>query len=161
MKDLISVQNDDFDIAFEYQKMRDSNQQDGAIVFFSGLVRDFNQGNDVTGLFLEHYPGMTEKALEKITVQARERWPINRIRLIHRIGQLGLGDQIVFVAVSSKHREAAFDACRFIMDFLKNQAPFWKKETTTQGDVWVESLEKDKSAMNKWNDKNDKQGSDK
>lgn len=161
MKDLISVQNDDFDIAFEYQKMRDSNQQDGAIVFFSGLVRDFNQGNDVTGLFLEHYPGMTEKALEKITVQARERWPINRIRLIHRIGQLGLGDQIVFVAVSSKHREAAFDACRFIMDFLKNQAPFWKKETTTQGDVWVESLEKDKSAMNKWNDKNDKQESDK
>ena len=148
--DLIAVQQHDFDIAHEYQMMRDENQQDGAIVFFSGLVRDFNQGNAVTGLFLEHYPGMTEKALEKITVQARERWPINRIRLIHRIGQLGLGDQIVFVAVSSKHREAAFDACRFIMDYLKNQAPFWKKETTTQGDVWVESLEKDKTAMNKW-----------
>lgn len=150
MTDLINVQEADFNIQNEYDAMRADNQEDGAIVFFTGLVRDFNQGNDVTGLFLEHYPAMTEKALEKIVQQAKDRWPINRVRLIHRVGQLYLADQIVFVAVSSKHREAAFDACRFIMDFLKNQAPFWKKETTTKGDVWVEALEKDQTAMEKW-----------
>ena len=150
MNDLIKVQEADFSIQDEYDAMRADNQEDGAIVFFTGLVRDFNQGNDVTGLFLEHYPAMTEKALGKIVDEAKERWPINRVRLIHRVGQLYLADQIVFVAVSSKHREAAFDACRFIMDYLKNRAPFWKKETTTQGDVWVESLEKDQTAMKKW-----------
>jgi len=150
MADLIKVQEADFNIQDEYDAMRSDNQEDGAIVFFTGLVRDFNQGNDVTGLFLEHYPAMTEKALGKIVEEAKERWPINRVRLIHRVGQLYLADQIVFVAVSSKHREAAFDACRFIMDYLKNRAPFWKKETTTQGDVWVEALEKDQTAMEKW-----------
>jgi len=150
MADLIKVQEADFNIQDEYDAMRSDNQDDGAIVFFTGLVRDFNQGNDVTGLFLEHYPAMTEKALGKIVEEAKERWPINRVRLIHRVGQLYLSDQIVFVAVSSKHREAAFDACRFIMDYLKNRAPFWKKETTTQGDVWVEALEKDQTAMEKW-----------
>ena len=148
--DYVGVQHDDFDIAHEYQLMREGNQQDGAIVFFTGLVRDFNQGNDVTGLFLEHYPGMTEKALQDIVTQAKARWPVNRVRVIHRIGQLYLSDQIVYVAVSGKHREASFDACRFIMDYLKNQAPFWKKETTKQGDVWVAALEKDKTAMDKW-----------
>jgi molybdopterin synthase catalytic subunit len=146
----VGVQQDDFDIGHEYSLMREGNQQDGAIVFFTGLVRDFNQGNDVTGLFLEHYPGMTEKALEDIVNQARQRWPISKVRVIHRIGQLQLADQIVYVAVSGKHREASFDACRFIMDYLKNQAPFWKKETTRQGDVWVQALEKDKDAMDKW-----------
>lgn len=150
MNDLIKVQEADFNIQDEYDAMRADNQEDGAIVFFTGLVRDFNQGNDVTGLFLEHYPAMTEKALGKIVDEAKARWPINRVRLIHRVGQLYLADQIVFVAVSSKHREAAFDACRFIMDYLKNRAPFWKKETTTKGDVWVESLEKDQTAMEKW-----------
>lgn len=150
MADHVGVQTQDFDIAAEYNLMRQDNQVDGAIVFFTGLVRDFNQGNNVTGLFLEHYPGMTEKALNNIVDQAKERWPINQVRLIHRIGQLHLADQIVFVAVSGKHREAAFDACRFIMDYLKNQAPFWKKETTTQGDVWVAALDKDKTAMEKW-----------
>lgn len=150
MADLINVQEADFNIQDEYDAMRTANQEDGAIVFFTGLVRDFNQGNDVTGLFLEHYPAMTEKALEKIVQQAKDRWPINRVRLVHRVGQLYLADQIVFVAVSSQHREAAFDGCRFIMDYLKNQAPFWKKETTTKGNVWVEALEKDQIAMKKW-----------
>lgn len=150
--DYVGVQQADFDIANEYQLMREGNQQDGAIVFFTGLVRDFNQGNDVTGLFLEHYPGMTEKALQSIVDTAKARWPINRVRVIHRIGQLYLSDQIVYVAVSGKHREASFDACRFIMDYLKNQAPFWKKETTKQGDVWVTALEKDKTAMEKWDE---------
>ncbi len=148
--DLLSVQNEDFDVAYEYAQLRDNNSQDGAIVFFSGLVRDFNQGQDVTGLFLEHYPAMTEKALAKIVVQAKERWPINRVRLIHRVGQLYLSDQIVFVGVSSSHREAAFEACHFIMDYLKKQAPFWKKETTKKGDWWVETLEKDQKALDKW-----------
>lgn len=146
----ISVQTEDFDIAQEYAAMREGNTQDGAIVFFSGLVREMNQGRNVTGLFLEHYPAMTEKALGKIVDQACARWPLSRIRLIHRIGQLHISDQIVFVAVSSLHREAAFDACHFIMDFLKNQAPFWKKETTSHGDTWVDAMEKDKQAMDKW-----------
>ena len=148
--DFLSVQTADFDVAHEYAQLRENNSQDGAIVFFTGLVRDFNQGQDVTGLFLEHYPAMTQKALEKIIAQAKQRWPINRVRLIHRVGQLHLSDQIVFVGVSSSHREAAFDACHFIMDYLKNQAPFWKKETTTKGDIWVEALAKDKSALKKW-----------
>ena len=148
--DHVGVQTDDFIIQREYDALRDANHQDGAIVFFTGLVRDFNQGNEVTGLFLEHYPGMTEKALTQIVAGAKQRWPLNRVRLIHRVGQLSLGDQIVFVGVSSTHREAAFDACHFIMDFLKNRAPFWKKETTAQGDVWVQALEKDANAMEKW-----------
>lgn len=146
----IRVQETDFDIAQEYTNMRKNNTQDGAIVFFTGLVREMNQGRDVSGLFLEHYPGMTEKALHSITEQACTRWPLSRIRLIHRIGQLHVSDQIVFVAVSSAHREAAFEACHFIMDFLKKQAPFWKKETSQDGDTWVEALEKDTQSMNKW-----------
>ena len=149
----VGVQQADFDIAQEYNLMREDNQQDGAIVFFTGLVRDFSQGNNVTGLFIEHYPGMTEKALQDIVIEAKQRWPVRRVRVIHRIGQLHLADQIVYVAVSGKHREACFDACRFIMDYLKNQAPFWKKETTEQGDVWVKALQKDKTAMDKWQQK--------
>jgi len=148
--DLLSVQEADFDVAYEYAQLRENNSQDGAIVFFSGLVRDFNQGQDVTGLFLEHYPAMTAKALAGIIDQAKSRWPINRVRLIHRVGQLHLADQIVFVGVSSSHREAAFEACHFIMDYLKKQAPFWKKETTKKGDWWVETLEKDQKALDKW-----------
>jgi len=149
--DYIRVQQADFDINTEYQAMRQDNRADGAIVFFVGQVREMNQGSEVTGLYLEHYPAMTEKSLQGIIEQARERWPaLNRIRLIHRIGQLHIADQIVFVAVSSSHREAAFEACHFIMDFLKNRAPFWKKETTDQGDRWVEALQKDRVALDKW-----------
>lgn len=149
--DYIRVQQADFDINTEYQAMRQDNRADGAIVFFVGQVREMNQGSEVTGLYLEHYPAMTEKSLQSIIEQARERWPaLNRIRLIHRIGQLHIADQIVFVAVSSNHREAAFEACHFIMDFLKNRAPFWKKETTDQGDRWVEALQKDQDALKKW-----------
>lgn len=148
--DHIAVQQTDFDVAYEYQQLRQDNRADGAIVFFSGLVREMNQGSDVTGLFLEHYPGMTLKSLEKIVEQAKQRWPLNRVRLIHRVGQLHVSDQIVFVGVSSSHREAAFEACHFIMDFLKNRAPFWKKETTSKGDVWVQALEKDQTALEKW-----------
>ncbi len=152
----IKVQTDDFDVAQEYAALREDNTQDGAIVFFAGLVRDMNQGKNVTGLFLEHYPAMTEKALANIVDQACERWPLSRVRVIHRVGQLHISDQIVFVAVSSCHREAAFDACHFIMDFLKNQAPFWKKETTQQGDHWVKALAKDEASLKKWNAPHDR-----
>ncbi|AHK16985.1 MAG: molybdopterin synthase catalytic subunit MoaE [Thalassolituus sp.] len=149
--DSITVQTDDFNIADEYQALCGQNTETGAIVFFSGLVRDRNEGIDVTGLFLEHYPGMTERSLEDIVKQARLRWPILQVRLIHRVGQLDINDQIVFVGVSSAHREAAFDACRFIMDFLKTEAPFWKKETRTDGHHWIESQTKDQEAKTRWN----------
>lgn len=147
----INVQTQDFDVAQEYAAMRQDNTQDGAIVFFSGLVRDMNQGHGVKGLFLEHYPAMTEKSLAQIVDQACARWPLSRVRLIHRVGQLHISDQIVLVAVSSRHREAAFEACHFIMDYLKKRAPFWKKETTDQGDTWVAALDKDTHALDKWN----------
>jgi molybdopterin synthase catalytic subunit len=155
MNEMISVQAQDFDMATEYQALRndnntDHNSSDGAVVTFVGLVRDYNQGNHVSGLTLEHYPGMTEKALEDIVVSAREKWSLGKVRIIHRIGQLNLSEQIVFVGVTSKHREAAFDAAQFIMDFLKNNAPFWKKENTDIGTRWVEAEDKDKIAQKKW-----------
>ncbi|MCB2384999.1 molybdopterin synthase catalytic subunit MoaE [Thalassolituus alkanivorans] len=146
----IAVQQADFDVAHEYAELRNDNRSDGAVVFFTGLVREMNQGAQVSGLTLEHYPGMTEKALQQIVADASTRWPINRVRLIHRVGALAISDQIVFVGVSSSHREAAFDACYYIMDYLKNRAPFWKKEVTSQGDRWVEALDKDKQALDKW-----------
>ena len=146
----IVVQQADFDVAHEYAELRNDNRSDGAVVFFTGLVREMNQGSQVSGLTLEHYPGMTEKALQQIVTDACNRWPVNRVRLIHRVGTLTISDQIVFVGVSSSHREAAFDACYYIMDYLKNRAPFWKKEVTSNGERWVEALEKDKQALDKW-----------
>jgi len=113
-------------------------------------VRDRNQGQDVHGLTLEHYPGMTEKALMDIVLQAKQRWSLGRVTVIHRIGRLNLADQIVFVGVTSQHREAAFQAAEFIMDYLKNDAPFWKKERTKQGERWVEFNDKDKAAAKRW-----------
>lgn len=146
----ISVQEADFDIADEYAELRKDNRSDGAVVFFTGLVREMNQGSAISGLSLEHYPGMTEKVLQQIVEDACERWPLNRVRLIHRTGQLEIADQIVFVGVSSSHREAAFSACHFIMDFLKNRAPFWKKEVTPAGERWVDAQEKDLLTLEKW-----------
>lgn len=147
---MISVQTADFSMADEYQQLCMDNSQDGAVVTFVGLVRDFNQGNTVTGLTLEHYPEMTEKALIKIVEKAKERWSLGRVRVIHRVGSLSLSEQIVFVGVSARHREAAFCAAEFIMDYLKNDAPFWKKEQTTQGERWVEAEIKDQDAQKKW-----------
>ncbi|GHF91950.1 molybdopterin synthase catalytic subunit MoaE [Thalassotalea marina] len=147
---MISVQTHDFDIASEYNALKSSSASDGAIVTFTGLVRDINQGNQVTGLTLEHYPGMTEKSLANIVQQAKLRWPLGKVHVIHRVGRLLLLDQIVFVGVTSKHREAAFEACQFIMDYLKNNAPFWKKETTLDGEKWVEFNEKDREAASRW-----------
>jgi len=113
-------------------------------------VRDLNVGQSVTELFLEHYPGMTEKALEQIAEQARERWPLLAVEIVHRVGALSVTEPIVFVGVSSKHRHAAFEACAFIMDVLKTRAPFWKRETTPEGSHWVEARESDQNAAFRW-----------
>ncbi|MCD9467951.1 molybdopterin synthase catalytic subunit MoaE [Photobacterium iliopiscarium] len=146
---MISIQHDDFSVADEYAKLAEGNEA-GAVVTFIGKVRDFNQGDVVTGLSLEHYPGMTEKALQEIIVQARSRWPLLQTRVIHRVGDLELGDQIVFVGVTSAHRGAAFEACEFIMDYLKTKAPFWKKEQTPVESRWVDARETDNSAADRW-----------
>ncbi len=148
---MINVTENDFNVAEEYQALINNNSQDGAVVFFVGLVRDFNQGHSIKGLHLEYYPAMTENALKVIVEKAKERWPIGRVRLIHRVGSLNINDQIVFVGVSSQHREASFEAAQFIMDFLKTEAPFWKKEVTAdEGERWVEANQKDQLARKRW-----------
>ncbi|AQZ96269.1 molybdopterin synthase catalytic subunit MoaE [Halopseudomonas phragmitis] len=122
----------------------------GAVVGFVGYVRDFNDGQEVAGMLLEHYSGMTEKALGKIVDLARERWPLLTVEVLHRVGRLEPGEPIVFVGVSSAHREAAFEACHFIIDYLKTQAPFWKKEDTADGPRWVDARESDDAALKRW-----------
>ncbi|MCG8476939.1 MAG: molybdopterin synthase catalytic subunit MoaE [Cytophagales bacterium] len=146
---MISVQLGDFDVAAEYQALKQSTES-GAVVIFSGLVRDMNLGESVGGLFLEHYPGMTEKSLEAIVEEARQRWPMDKVRVIHRSGQLQPGDQIVFVGTASAHRNAAFEACEFLMDYLKTRAPFWKRELTEEGERWVEAKDSDTQAAQRW-----------
>ncbi|MEJ2066052.1 MAG: molybdopterin synthase catalytic subunit MoaE, partial [Reinekea sp.] len=118
--------------------------------FFVGRVRDLNDNDNVYAMTLEHYPGMTEKSLHAIAEQARQRWPLNRIRIIHRVGRMLPADQIVFVAASSPHRQAAFAGVQFIMDYLKTQAPFWKKEETPGGSRWVEAKESDEEKAKQW-----------
>ncbi|EAR08186.1 molybdopterin synthase catalytic subunit MoaE [Reinekea blandensis] len=146
----IRVQQDDFSVQREYDGLCRENTDDGAVVFFVGRVRDLNEGDTVTGMFLEHYPGMTEKTLQSIADEARHRWPLNRIRIVHRVGALNPSDQIVFVGVSSPHRGAAFDGAQYIMDFLKTRAPFWKKESTPEGDRWVDARSSDTEQENRW-----------
>lgn len=145
----IAVQGEDFDLNQEYQQLAKGSAA-GAVVTFVGKVRDMNLGDNVIGLSLEHYPGMTEKSLSDICDQAEQRWPLLGIRVIHRIGDLDIGDQIVLVGVASAHRSAAFQACEFIMDYLKTQAPFWKKERTTEQTRWVESRDSDVQAASRW-----------
>ena len=149
MTDRILVQREDFSLADEYARLA-TRQDTGAVVSFVGKVRDFNQGEEVKGLALEHYPGMTEKALADIVQEARRRWPLQECTLIHRIGELWLGDQIVLVAVTSAHRGMSFQACEFIMDYLKSEAPFWKKEQTLQGARWVDARVSDEQALARW-----------
>ncbi|WHS97618.1 MAG: molybdopterin synthase [Pantoea stewartii] len=138
-----------FAMAQEYQWLAGCNE-DGAVVTFTGKVRNHNLGDDVAALTLEHYPGMTEKALQEITDEARQRWPLQRVSVIHRIGELFPGDEIVFVGVTSAHRSSAFAAAEFIMDYLKTRAPFWKRETTVQGDRWVDARSSDHEAAQRW-----------
>jgi molybdopterin synthase catalytic subunit len=146
----VRVQHEDFDVGAELLALRQGNPKIGAIASFVGLVRDINEGDSVAGMTLEHYPGMTEKALAAIVEQAKGRWDIYDAVVIHRVGDLAPTDQIVLVAVSSSHRGEAFAACEFIMDYLKTRAPFWKREQTAEGARWVDARESDEKAAERW-----------
>ncbi|TMG96447.1 MAG: molybdopterin synthase catalytic subunit MoaE [Betaproteobacteria bacterium] len=146
----VRVQTTDFDVAQEIAALRASDPRVGAVVTFIGTVRDVNADAQVLQMTLEHYPGMTEKALDAIVVQARQRFDIYDALVIHRVGELRPTDQIVLVAVTGAHRGAAFDACRFIIDYLKTEAPFWKKEQTPEGARWVDARTTDDEAVARW-----------
>lgn len=147
---MIRVQEAPFDAGVEQQTLLAGRTDIGAVVSFIGLVRDFNERPEVTALTLEHYPGMTEAALDDIVTEAEARWPLDGVRVIHRIGRLAPGDPIVLVVVASAHRRAAFEACDFIMDYLKTRAPFWKKEHATDGDYWVAERDSDHQDAYRW-----------
>lgn len=146
----IRIQTEDFDLGAEVARLRANQPQVGAVVAFVGTVRDMNEGERIAAMELEHYPGMTEKALQAIVGQARARWELVDVLVIHRVGLLQPLEQIVLVAVAAKHRGEAFAACEFIMDYLKTQAPFWKKEQTPQGARWVDARVADDEALAKW-----------
>ncbi len=146
----VRVQTGDFDLSSEIARLRAHAPKVGAIVTFIGTVRDLNEGEQVAEMELEHYPGMTEKSLEDIVAQAKSRWDIFDALVIHRVGPLKPLEQIVLVAVTSAHRGEAFDACEFIIDYLKTQAPFWKKEQTPGGARWVDARVSDDEAVAKW-----------
>ncbi|SAL33405.1 molybdopterin biosynthesis MoaE [Caballeronia sordidicola] len=146
----IRVQEADFDISAEVAALRADNPKVGAVACFVGTVRDLNEGQSVRAMELEHYPGMTEKALEKIAAQARERWTGSDVLIVHRVGKLLPLDQIVLVATTAVHRAEAFESCAFVMDYLKTQAPFWKKEKTEHGEKWVDARESDDTALARW-----------
>lgn len=147
----VRVQTEDFDAGFEINQLRCARKDVGAVVSFIGQVRDVNEGDEVSRLTLEHYPGMTEKSLEAIITQAKTRWNIMDVLIIHRVGTLQPCDQIVLVAVSGGHRGEAFAACEYVMDYLKTEAPFWKKEATSSGERWVEAKSSDDDARERWN----------
>ncbi len=147
---MIRVQTADFDVGAELAALRADDAGAGAVASFLGLVRDVNDGAGVTGMTLEHYPGMTEKALRGIVDEAKRRWAVRRALVIHRIGPLRPCDQIVLVAVSSAHRGDAFAACEFIMDYLKTRAPFWKREEGSTGAGWVDARDSDDAAARRW-----------
>ncbi|MBE5250898.1 molybdopterin synthase catalytic subunit MoaE [Mixta mediterraneensis] len=149
METQIRVGRAPFNMAEEYSWLA-ACEEDGAVVTFTGKVRNHNLGDHVVALTLEHYPGMTEKALQDIVDDARKRWPLQRITVIHRVGELFPGDEIVFVGVTSAHRSSAFAAAEFIMDYLKTRAPFWKRETTGQGERWVDARVSDQQAAQRW-----------
>ena len=146
----VRIQTQDFDLGAEIAGVRAGSPQVGAVVSFLGTVRDMNDGSSVTAMELEHYPGMTEKALDDIVAQARARWPIFDALVVHRVGPLAPLDQIVLVVVTAAHRGDAFASCEFIMDYLKTDAPFWKKESTPDGARWVDARIVDDQAMAKW-----------
>ena len=146
----VRVQSRDFDVGAEIAALRAGNPGVGAVASFIGTVRDLNDGEGVSTLTLEHYPGMTERSLEDICAQAKARWNVIDTLVVHRVGELQPQDQIVLVAVKSAHRGEAFSACAFIMDYLKTQAPFWKKELTPQGARWVEARASDDEAAARW-----------
>ncbi len=145
----VSVQTDDFDIGRSLAELTEGRTDIGALVTFTGLVRDM-PGGGLQAMELEHYPAMTEKALRKIEAEARKRWNLSASLIIHRIGRLQPGDRIMMVATGSAHRQDAFEAAEFLMDYLKSRAPFWKKEHTAEGADWVDARESDEDALNRW-----------
>ena len=146
---MIRIQEQDFDIAAEYAQLAQGNS--GAIVTFVGRVRAEDNGRDIASLTLEHYPGMTEKTLQSVVEQARARWPLEQVSIIHRIGTLNAGEQIVFIGVSSAHRAAAFAACEFLIDILKTEAMLWKKQTDRSGNgQWLEPKNSDARRSTRW-----------
>jgi len=147
---VVRVQTEDFDVGVEITAMRLKYPKAGAIVSFVGQVRDLNDGDNVAAMTLEHYPGMTEKSLAGIVEQALARWSIADALIVHRVGELKPLDQIVLVLVASAHRKDAFTACEFMMDYLKTEAPFWKKEQTPNAERWVEAKDSDDQAKNRW-----------
>lgn len=149
----VRIQREDFDAGAEINRMRLGRPDTGAVASFIGQVRDLNDGSNVSSMTLEHYPGMTEKALAAIVEQAKQRWDIFDALVVHRVGTLQPTEQIVLVVVSGAHRGEAFAACEFIMDYLKTEAPFWKKEQTAEGERWVESRSSDDQARARWTDK--------
>jgi molybdopterin synthase catalytic subunit len=146
---MIKVQSEDFDITEEVAALTKGRKDIGAVVTFTGLVRDTSD-QSLEAMTLEHYPGMTEKQLQQIEREAHQRWPLQASLIIHRHGRLTPGEQIVLVITASAHRQAAFDAASFLMDWLKTKAPFWKQEETSDGNTWVEAKEEDDSAADKW-----------
>jgi molybdopterin synthase catalytic subunit len=149
----VRVQTEDFDVSAEIAALRKSNPKIGAVASFVGIVRDLNDGDAVSTMFLEHYPGMTEQSLEEIIESAHARWDFFDCTIVHRVGELKPLDQIVLVIVTSAHRGEAFDACHFIMDYLKTDAPFWKREQTPQGARWVDARVSDEAAAARWGEK--------
>lgn len=146
----VSVRTTDFDISAEIDALVGGDRDVGAVVSFTGLVREMTGAGAITAMELEHYPGMTERALEAIVAEARARWPLQGVRVIHRHGPLAPGDRIVLVLTASRHREAAFEAAAFLMDYLKTRAPFWKKEAGAAGGRWVAAHEADDRAADRW-----------
>jgi molybdopterin synthase catalytic subunit len=146
----VRVQTEDFDVSAEIAALRRANPKIGAVASFVGVVRDLNEGDAVSTLFLEHYPGMTERSLEEIIERAHARWDFFDCTIVHRVGELKPLDQIVLVIVTSAHRGEAFDACHFIMDYLKTNAPFWKREQTPHGARWVDARMSDEAAAARW-----------
>jgi molybdopterin synthase catalytic subunit len=155
---MVRVQQNDFDVGAELAALRGANPRVGAIASFVGLARDLNEGREVLEMTLEHYPGMTERALEDIVAQARQRWDIIDALIVHRIGPIAPLEQIVLVAVTGMHRHDAFEACRFLIDYLKTDAPFWKKERTPEGPRWVEARASDEQARAGWQEQPPKAG---
>jgi molybdopterin synthase catalytic subunit len=146
----VRVQRQDFDLGAEMAALRAGRTDIGALVSFTGLVRDHAASTPIAGMELEHYPGMTEKALGAIEAQAHARWPLQASLIIHRYGPMKPGEQIMMVATASPHRQAAFEAAEFLMDYLKSRAPFWKKEATSDGGQWVDARETDEDALSRW-----------
>jgi molybdopterin synthase catalytic subunit len=147
---MIKVQREDFDIGAELARLTDGNARIGGLASFVGLVRDLADQSAVSAMTLEHYPGMTEKRLAEIEDEARARWPLESVLIIHRYGRLEPGDRIVLVATTSAHRQAALESCAFLIDWLKTKAPFWKLEEGAKGAAWVEAKESDDKAAEKW-----------